>query len=411
MSGISAELTTAINSVDTSYLLDKNYCDNCLGRLFAKIGTGIPNWVRGQAVRDITRIARTRPAECQMCAGISSNYDYYADMAMKNLSGWESTNFLIGSKFDAEIIEAEEIMWSQVSGDFSEPIKAEFNREVGKLVHEGTGREVEFEKPEIVLIIDTTYDSLNVQVAPLYIYGRYRKLVRGIPQTRWPCRECKGKGCERCDRTGKMYQTSVEEVIGQAVMVHSGGKDHRFHGMGREDVDALMLGKGRPFILEIKEPVKRGLPLDVIESSVNSDDNGVEVNSLRHSDGAEVVALKNARNDKRYRVTVAFEGEFTEAKLNEVVLSLGGITITQQTPTRVKHRRADKARRRAVKTLDMTELSGSRAVFELTAEAGTYVKEFVHGDNGRTVPSISGELGVACRVEELDVVEIIDSQE
>ena len=282
---------------------------------------------------------------------------------------------------------------------------------MGKLVHEKTGKEVNFDKPDIVIVTDTTYDSLAVQIAPLYIYGRYRKLTRGIPQTRWPCRECFGKGCERCNNTGKMYQTSVEEVVGLVVMEHSKGKDHRFHGMGREDIDALMIGDGRPFVIEIKEPVKRNLPLDIINDSINSGDNGVEVNSLRYSDGTEVVKIKGARPEKKYRVLVSFEGELTEAKLNEVVLSLGGKTVAQQTPTRVKHRRADKVRSRVVKTIELVELSGSKAVFELTTEAGTYVKEFVHGDDGRTVPSIAGELGIACKVEELDVLEIMDKRE
>ena len=50
-----------------------------------------------------------------------------------------------------------------------------------------------------------------------------------------------------------MYPTSVEEVLAAEVMKESGGSDHALHGMGREDVDARMLGRGRPFILEIKD--------------------------------------------------------------------------------------------------------------------------------------------------------------
>jgi tRNA pseudouridine synthase 10 len=41
-------------------------------------------------------------------------------------------------------------------------------------------------------------------------------------------------------------------------------------------------------------------------------------------------------------------------------------------------------------------------------ESGTYVKEFVHGDSGRTVPSLAGKLGIACTVEWLDVIRIAD---
>ena len=33
---------------------------------------------------------------------------------------------------------------------------------------------------------------------------------------------------------------------------------------------------------------------------------------------------------------------------------------------------------------------------------GTYVKEFMHGDGGRTTPNLAQILGVGCKVVELD---------
>ena len=50
------------------------------------------------------------------------------------------------------------------------------------------------------------------------------------------------------------------------------------------------------------------------------------------------------------------------------------------------------------------------AEIDITAEAGTYIKEFVNGDGGRTVPSIAGKLGMGCQVKELDVLEILDNE-
>src|SRR5439155_1207984 len=114
------------------------------------------------------------------------------------------------------------------------------------------------------------FDHVDVQVNPLYLRGRYRKLVRSVPQTRWPCRRCMGKGCARCGGTGKMYPTSVEEVIAAEVMRDSGGTGHALHGMGREDVDARMIGRGRPFIVEIKEPRRRSLDLAAIAARINA---------------------------------------------------------------------------------------------------------------------------------------------
>lgn len=46
----------------------------------------------------------------------------------------------------------------------------------------------------------------------------------------------------------------------------------------------------------------------------------------------------------------------------------------------------------------------NKFVIELTTEAGTYIKEFVHGDFGRTSPNLAEILG-DCRTDiiELDV--------
>ena len=53
---------------------------------------------------------------------------------------------------------------------------------------------------------------------------------------------------------------------------------------------------------------------------------------------------------------------------------------------------------------------GDAHVFDLalTTSAGTYVKEFVHGDLGRTRPSVRDLLGCAADIVQLDVVDVID---
>jgi tRNA pseudouridine synthase 10 len=86
----------------------------------------------------------------------------------------------------------------------------------------------------------------------------------------------------------------------------------------------------------------------------------------------------------------------------------------QQTPARVAHRRADKARERWIEFLAFEELparegeTGALLRVRLRTEHGTYVKEAIHGEGGATRPSLSELLGVACACRELDVIEILD---
>lgn len=394
----------AASAVDWSKLGERALCDACLGRMFGKAGHGFTNVERGRAIREDRHI---RDGPCWLCEGLMTEVPKFADLAQAKLAEWDYRTFLVGSKVDAEVAAREESLWDELGLTQGEPIKSEINREVGKLVAAKTGKDADLKHPDIAVQVDTQYDVVDLDVAPLFVYGRYRKLSRGIPQTRWPCTRCRGKGCERCGGKGKMYETSVEEIVAAPLMAQVGGTAHALHGMGREDVDALMLGNGRPFVLEVSRPRSRAADLAAVADVVNR--SGLaEVEGLRTSTRDEVVAVKEDRADKTYRVLVRFDGPVDAAKVNEGVGGLAGARIAQRTPVRVSHRRADLVRERVVRGVRVVRAEGGEVELLVTAEAGTYVKEVLHGDGGRTVPSLAGILGVGCEVLELDVVRIHD---
>jgi len=101
---------------------------------------------------------------------------------------------------------------------------------------------VDFERPDLVVLLDLWTEKVELQVNSVFIYGRYRKFERGIPQTRWLCRECRGRGCEKCNYTGKMYPESVEELISGSILAEFKGEYMVLHGWGREGIDVRMLG-------------------------------------------------------------------------------------------------------------------------------------------------------------------------
>src|SRR5438552_3664789 len=201
--------------------------------------------------------------------------------------------------------------------------------------------------------------------------------------------------------------SKVDPDIAAEVMRETGGTGHALHGMGREDVDARMLGRGRPFILEVKEPRRRRFDTVAAVERINAS-GIVEVDGLVPSDGGAVVALKEDRAAKSYRVVVRTTPIVAEAKLKGALLVLVPEPIAQRTPGRVVHRRADTTRARRLLAAEVVGVEGDRAEIRVTAEAGTYIKEWVHGDGGRTRPSLSERLGVACEVLELDVLDIHD---
>jgi len=381
--------------------LPAGLCDHCLGRRFARIGEST-NEERGAAVRRAMEglgEARQPAPVCPICENIFKELDAMAAASVGKIGQMEYSSFLVGSREEREVFELEEKL------GYPEHLKNEVNRELGKRLEALTGKTVDFERPDLTVLVDTRLGGLELQVAPLYIYGRYRKLERGIPQTRWPCRACRGRGCKRCGGTGKMYQTSVEELVAGPLMKAAGGSGHALHGMGREDIDARMLGNGRPFVVELERPLRRSLDLEVLEAEINALAAGrVEVEGLRPSGLDEVRALKASRASKTYLAQVVFDLPVPEEKLKLLEKTFTGLQVQQRTPERVSHRRADLDRTRRVLEFRV-EAPDS---FRIVAEAGLYIKELIHGDGGRTRPSVSEALGVGCRVLALDVVETGD---
>jgi tRNA pseudouridine synthase 10 len=214
---------------------------------------------------------------------------------------------------------------------------------------------------------------------------------------------CRGKGCPHCDGKGKLYRTSVQELIERPLLKATGSKRSKFSGLGREDVDARCLG-WRPFVLEMLNPRKRQINLRKIQREINRS-KLVQVKELKWVDKSVVRKVKSARADKTYLAIVDFQENIDKAKLAKLKV-LEGAIISQRTPLRVLHRRADKVRRRIVKSLKVKVLGKKRLQVRVRAQAGLYVKEFIDGDYGRTSPSIAELLGNPPKRITLDVVQI-----
>jgi len=388
-------------------ILKQPVCDNCLGRQFSQLLSGFTNAQRGRAIRMAVAMSadagnasidassvpgfklRNRPPvseapQCSVCFGIFNELGKYAKKAAARAKKTKFSTFLVGTRPSSELVAAEDALWERVGIDHCEPLKAEINREAGKLIEKETGKKFSAKEPDVVFLLELTGKTVGMEINPLFIYGEYQKLKRGIPQTRWP--------------SGK-YKTSVEQITAKPFMKATNGTGHKFHGAGREDIDARCLA-WRPFVLEILEPKKRDIDAGALAKKVGA---GVKIRNARLSDIAEVRKLKEARLDKTYRALVKCSAPISKKDLAKLSALK---QIGQQTPKRVLHRRADLMRRRLVKGIK-TKYINSKS-FELTVkgESGLYIKELISGDEGRTNPSVSAILGVPCVCKELDVIEV-----
>lgn len=240
----------------------------------------------------------------------------------------------------------------------------------------------------------------------VFFEGRYRKLVRDLPQTVFFCPVCKGRGrnCERCQGYGKLTKDSVEELIARVVLPQFRSHRDRFHGAGREDVDVRMLGSGRPFVFEVVAPKNLEVDLAAIERGINERYRGrIEVENLRFCPKNRVAELKEAKCAKEYRALVRTRPAPDPGRLRGLIGRK--FDIVQRTPDRVAHRRADLERKRWIELGSAEVLPDDLLEFRVRSAHGTYIKEAISGL--RTEPSVASLLGIACECLELDVLAIL----
>jgi len=204
-----------------------------------------------------------------------------------------------------------------------------------------------------------------------------------------------------------MYQYSVEELIGRHLAESYMAKDAILHGSGREDIDARMVGTGRPFIMELVSPRVRSVDLDALADTINLEEEGkISVSLEGYADRAAVETIKSKQSYKKYRILVEFDGRISQEELNDALNQLRGATIDQRTPRRVAHRRADLIRKRRVVDIALIGIENDRFIIDVVGEAGLYIKELVSGDERRTLPSLSAITGINARVVQIDVLHV-----
>lgn len=383
---------------------DGKICKHCLGRMLSKTIDGEDNVSRAESL-DLDLDFD----ECIICGNIFDKIDdrlFEKIYDKLNFLEVEFDSFVVGSRIPKEVKQRDDEFISQLNLDV-EPVKKEINRIIGKKLEAELKREVNFDKQDIIVNVNLIKEpKVRIQINPIFIEGKYNKLVRGIPQTKWPCGKCKGRGCEECNFTGKQYPCSVEELISEHILKATNGYEAKFHGAGREDIDVLMLGSGRPFVLEIKEPRIRKIDLPKLEKEINEINEGkTQYHNLKFTHRNRKAEIKVSSPDayKVYKALVECEEPYDKDKL-DVLSDLD--EIHQQTPIRVSHRRADKIRIKHVLDLSCEVIDDTHFEMTIKTEGGLYIKELISGDEGRSQPNVADKLGVKAFCKQLDVVEV-----
>ena len=138
----------------------------------------------------------------------------------------------------------------------------------------------------------------------------------------------------------------------------------------------------------------------------------IKICDLRYSNKKEVIRIKSKAETSRktYKVLVEAEKDLNLEEFNRFINELKDMfenqKIAQRTPSRVSHRRADIIRKKFIYKIEAKHLKPNLFEFIIETQGGTYIKELINGDNGKTIPSFTEIFESPLICKELDVINV-----
>ncbi|XP_036781916.2 tRNA pseudouridine synthase Pus10 isoform X4 [Manis pentadactyla] len=210
----------------------------------------------------------------------------------------------------------------------------------------------------------------------VFVAGRYNKYARDLPQTPWII-----------DGERKL-ESSVEELI----------SDHLL---------TVFKAERRPFAIELVNPHRvhfTSQEIKELQQKINNSSNKIQVRDLQLVTREAIGHMKEGEEEKTKSYSaLIWTNKAIQKKDIDFLNDIKDLMIDQKTPLRVLHRRPLAVRTRIIHSMETHYVDEHHFRLYLKTQAGTYIKEFVHGDFGRTKPNIGSLMNVTADILELDV--------
>jgi len=340
------------------------------------------------AKSDLKKKYITKSSEsCYICNGLMSSIDYLLALVHDALKQYQFNTFLIGAILPQQMLEREDEVRARFKIKGIENIKSELTRDLGKLLGNATGKNVDYRRPDVIINLDTEKKQVTARSRAIYLFGRYIKNVRGLSQKQERCKICSGKGCVQCSNTGLSGFDSVEGIIVKKLIDSFNCDSAKFAWVGGEDKDSLVLNEGRPFFVKVINPRSRFAKYK--EMNFGGD---VQARFIKEVDR---LPDKPLRFKVRVELTVECERSIDDATLER---------LKQLNNTSVKF--VGKKSKEVSKSIHEFSAKASNNVLEVSmlADGGLTIKQFVGGDG--IEPSISQLIGCKATCKSFDVIDV-----
>ena len=209
--------------------------------------------------------------ECDICSGLMYKTDSIIHQIRETLNdNYRFDTFLIGVTLPPNLFEKEDQIRARFKIRGRENIKSQLIRNLRKKFSEVTKKQIDILHPDLTINLQfqkNTSPKINVKMRSLIMLGRYVKKNRGIPQ-RSGGEHNNGNEISVQNQPYHVFNRthtqvskictsageSIQSVISKEILRITRGEALKFSWIGSEDENSLVLGSGRPFFIQIRNP-------------------------------------------------------------------------------------------------------------------------------------------------------------
>ncbi len=360
-------------------------CDSCTGRLISKILGKPSSKLLGK--KYLEKFNKSSNKKCYICKNIFDNLDFMTNNIVEKSSNFTFKTFHLGIILKPSFLERDDFIKSKFKLQGIENLKFSISKELAKKISRKTKSKKIHDNSDIFIKANFKDESCTIEAKPLFIYGRYNKNTRTLPQKQQLCLNCNGIGCHNCEFNGVAKIQSIESKISNFLTKKFDCKQVKINWIGGEDETSLVLGNGRPFFAKLLNPKRR---YHIIRKTIDLED-------------VHLSELKKLYIQPKGSVSFKSEVQITVKTEKPILIkSLKKLKILENTI--IKNSRKQNIKKR-IYTIDFTKISRSKFTLDLLIDGGIPIKSLIQ--NSTLEPNISDLIKNCCKCVEIDFKNIL----
>ena len=374
---------------DTVSKILKNYdlCEYCTGRIISKIVGKPPSKFLGK--KYLKKLGKSDHKTCYICKNIFGSLELVLSNIFEKSSHFDFKTFHLGITLKPSFLERDDYLKSKFKIKGIENIKFGIAKELAKKISRRTNSKRITDDPDLFIQANFKDESCILRAKPMFVYGRYNKKIRKLPQKQGLCRSCNGIGCHNCDFKGIENLQSIEGKISNLFIKKFDCNQVKINWIGGEDQSSLVLGRGRPFFAKILNPKKRNRIL-----RKTSDLEGVYLSELQK---LSIQPKGSIPFKSKVSITIDTKKPISSTQLKKLkILENAEIQDFSRDKRSIKKR---------IYKVGYKKLGKTSFILDLFADGGISIKSLIQQSD--VVPNVSELLENQCECKKFDFKNIV----